>query len=114
MSNLTLQFLVMVDGPANPQELIKCLENAFFDARPLKVNSCNLRDNWIEVWKNKDADNAKINDPNGYMFYRFEVQATPLADVQEQHQIVLARDVLAALQSRGWKAVVCANFEDRI
>jgi hypothetical protein len=104
----------MIAGPSSVLEVVGWLKGAFPDAKGVKVNSCDLRNNWIEVLANRDADPQKTDDDDGYMFYGYELQATPMVSVNEDHQVQLARDVVVALRRRDWKVVVCANFEDRL
>lgn len=114
MPELTLQFVAMIEGPSSVPAVVASIRAAFPEAKAVKVHSFDLRENWIEIWANREADPGKASDDDGYMFYGFELQATPMMSVNEDHQIQLARDLLAALESEGWKVVVCANFEDRL
>ena len=114
MPELTLQFIAMIEGPSSASAVVASLKATFPDAKEVKVHSFDLRQNWIEIWANRDADPGKASDDDGYMFYGFELQATPMMSVNEEHQIQLARDLVAALEGEGWKVVVCANFEDKL
>jgi hypothetical protein len=114
MPELTLQFVAMIEGPSNAPEVVASLKAAFPEAKAIKVHSFDLRENWIEIWANRDADSGKASDEDGYMFYGYELQATPMMSVNEDHQIQLARDLVAAFEGEGWEVVVCANFEDKL
>ncbi len=116
MPELTLQFVAMIEGPSSAPAVAASLKAAFPESKTVnvKVHSFDLRENWIEIWPNRDADPGKVSDDDGYMFYGYELQATPTMSVNEDHQIQLARDLVVVLEGEGWKVVVCANFEDRL
>ncbi len=112
----TLQFLVMVDSDTTPAHLITGLLRGFPEAEPYKAHSCRLRGNWLEIVANEDADRGLVDDPDdGYLHFAWEVGVTPQRDdLDEDHQVVLARDLRRHFETAGAKAVVCANFEDRL
>jgi len=114
MMEETLQFLVMVEGPSERSSIVDALLRDFPDAIRLKENSCDLRGNWIEVWHNEDFFPSPGRDGrDGYLYFRYQLESTPLdRSISEADQIELAKDILAALRGSGWKAVLCANFED--
>jgi hypothetical protein len=101
----TLQFVVMIDGPSSVPEILEALSDALPGVR---------NRNWIEIRPNEDADFEAVEGDDGYLFYGFELQATPMGEVTEDHQIDLARKLISAINGKGWKAVVCANFEDKV
>ena len=107
----TLEFLVMVDDADGLPEAIL---RHFPEAVRRKENSCDLRGNWIEVWPNDDADRDLVGGDEGYLYYAWEVQATPVVDVDEDHQVRLARELVSCFRALGGTAVVAANFEDRV
>jgi hypothetical protein len=75
-----------------------------------------LRGNWIEVWENKDADQELAEgEKEGFLYYRWRIESTPMKEnITEAEQVQLARDLQSCFKSAGFKAVVCANFEDQI
>ncbi len=110
----TLEFLVMVDGDVERSELVAAIRDRFPDALPRKENSVDLRDNWLEVWENESADADLTSGSDGYLYYPWRVEVTPTGTVNEERQIQLARELVAAFAALGTKPVVCANFEDRV
>jgi hypothetical protein len=49
-----------------------------------------------------------------YLYFQYRVESTPLDQgIHEADQIELAKNILAALRERKWKAVLCANFEQQ-
>ena len=114
--NETLQFLVMVDGECSREEITDRLVEEFPEAIRLKENSCDLRENWIEVWYNEDYDRISAqDDEDGYLYFRYRVEVTPLGErVKEVDQIDLAKAIVAAIRKKGLTAVICANFENRL
>jgi hypothetical protein len=112
----TLQFLVMVEGPSERSSIVDALLREFPDAIRRKENSCDLRGNWIEVWQNSDFSPPRARDEHDeYLYFRYRVESTPLGkSISEADQIDLATGILAALRGSGWKAVLCANFEDAL
>jgi hypothetical protein len=70
----------------------------------------------IEVWENENFDPSLVKDEGeGFLYYRWRVEATPMkADIGEAEQIQLARDLQSCFVAAGGKAVVCANFEDKV
>lgn len=111
----TLQFLVMVDSDQDDRALLAMILSRFPDAVGRKENSCDLRGNWIEIWANEDADPGLMTGADGYLYYPWRVEATPIEDgVGEEQQIELARELVRCFGSTGAPPVVCANFEDRV
>ncbi|GAA0333548.1 hypothetical protein NE235_13610 [Actinoallomurus spadix] len=112
----TLQFIVMVDGDVSEEALLRSVFDAFPDAVRLKVHSCDVQGNQLEIWHNEDADPAlAFTDDDGYLYYRRRVEVTPMiGSVDEDHQVALARALAVAFESIGGRAVVLANFEDRL
>ena len=112
----SLQFLVMVETEKNRQDVLNILLNQFMEATQMKSNSCDLKGNWIEIWENQDADPIlSKNEEEGFLYYRWRVEVTPLKNgVEEAKQVQLARDLDLCFKSAGFRAVVCANFEDKL
>ena len=111
-----VQFIVMVDSAAERSHLVSDLASDFPELEQRKAHSGRLRGNWLEVYANDDADPAAAADPdNGFLHFRWRVEVTPLdSSVDENHQIRLARDLLAHFRSAEATAEVLANFEDRL
>jgi len=111
-----MQFLIMVDTDKSRREVLKLILDRFSDAIQRKSNSCDLRDNWIEVWENSGADpNLSDSYEKGYLYYKWRVEVTPLKrNISETKQVQLARDLLSCFKAEECKAVVCANFEDKV
>ncbi|MCO6008397.1 hypothetical protein NE236_25805 [Actinoallomurus purpureus] len=111
-----MQFIVMVDGDADEVALLRCVLKNLPDAVRLKAHSCDVRGNWLEIWQNEDADpNLAENDDDGYLYYRWRVELTPMGGtVDEDHQVELARALIGAFERADGRAVVLANFEDRV
>ncbi|MGL6096662.1 MAG: hypothetical protein ACRC7O_12810 [Fimbriiglobus sp.] len=113
--SLTLQFLLMVEGPANRSEIVDRICSSADGLLPANNNSCKLLDNLIEVWANPDADASRAGDPTeGYLFYSYRVEGTPLTDVEEQSQVNLANKLIVIMREAGWNVIPCANFEDQL
>lgn len=108
-----LQFIVMVDGDMSEGALLQSVCDAFPDAVRLKAHSCDVRGNWLEIWHNEDADPGLARaDDDGHLYYRWRVELTPTTEsVDEDHQVALARALIATFESLGGRAVVLANFE---
>ncbi|GAA4602548.1 hypothetical protein BJY16_004286 [Actinoplanes octamycinicus] len=111
-----LQFLIMVDSENDRAQLMQDLLRSFPEAEAHKAHSCRLRGNWLELLPNEDADRNLATDPaDGYLHFAWELNVTPYrSDLDEDHQIVLARDLQRHFLTAGAKAVVGANFEDRL
>ncbi len=109
----TLQFLVMVETPMNRAELVKVLLCSIHGAVQRKANSCELRDNWIEIWKNEAAEpNLVSNTKDGYLHYRWRVESTPMKPtIDELEQVQLAKKIVACFEAKDCRCVICANFE---
>jgi hypothetical protein len=112
----TLQFIIMVDGDIGEAELLRSVLDRFPDAVRLKAHSCDVGGNWLEIWHNDDADvDLARTDEDGFLYYRWRVELTPMTDdLNEDHQVELARGLLAAFEAVGGRSVVLANFEDRV
>jgi hypothetical protein len=112
----TLQFVVMVDGEVGEAALLQSVLGRFPDATRLKAHSCDVRGNWLEIWHNDDADpELARGDEDGYLHYRWRVELTPMSDtLDEDHQVELARALIAVFREAGGRSVVLANFEDRV
>lgn len=110
----TLQFIVMVDSELGESQLLDAVLSRFPDARRLKAHSCEVAGNWMEIWGNEDADPEATSGEDGYLFYSWRVELTPLGAADEDHQIRLARDLKACFTDLGATAEVCAAFEDRV
>ncbi len=110
-----LLFLIMVDADRDRQAVLKLILDQFPDAIRRKANSCDLRGNWIEVWENEGADANLAVGEKGYLYFKWRVEVTPLnKSITEIEQVELARALLSCFQSAGCKAVVCADFEDKV
>jgi hypothetical protein len=112
----TLQFIIMVDGDVGEAELLQSVLSRFPDATRLKAHSCDVAGNWLEIWHNDDADPGLArSEDDGYLYYRWRVEVTPMSDaLNEDHQVELARGLLAAFTSAGGRPVILANFEHRV
>jgi hypothetical protein len=111
----TLQFLVMVDSRLDDSGLLALVMEQFPDAVRRKRHSCDVHGNWLEIWENESADAALIGGEDGFLHYAWRVEVTPLTDdLDEDHQVKLARDLRTCFERAGARAVVCANFEDRV
>lgn len=112
----TLQFLIMVDAEYDRREITQIILTGFPEAVPRKPNSCDLRGNWIEVWANEGADPERAEDEeNGFLDYRWRVEATPMTeDITESEQVKLAKALRTCFVAARCKAVICANFEDKL
>ena len=110
----TLQFVIMVQSEEGRESLLTVLLSSFGEATRRKANSCDLRENWIEIWENDDADAVLANQPDtGYLHFRWRLESTPMKqEVTESAQIQLAKDIVSCLEAHGCRCVVCANFED--
>ncbi|MGK5550475.1 hypothetical protein ACSNOI_02575 [Actinomadura kijaniata] len=112
-----LQFLVMLDGPTDERRILDAVRQAFPDATPVKANSCDLRGNWLEAWTNEDHDPdlAANDDEDAFLYFRWRVEVTPMADgITEDDQVTLAKGLVACFTSNGWTPIVAAAFEDRV
>ncbi|TWT29697.1 hypothetical protein [Blastopirellula retiformator] len=115
MPEYTLQFIIMIDGPSSDQEIVDAIRTPFPDSGGGPARCADLRGNFVDIFANSDADQAKMSGEDGFLFYGFELQASPTKPtIQEAEQIRLARDLKAVFESRGWKAEVGANFEDKL
>lgn len=111
----TLQFLLMIDGPTDRAEIVDRILGRCAGVLPVKPNALNLQSNLIEVWANADADMTRSSDPlEGYMYYAYRVECTPIENVTEDTQIELAKNLISTLTAGSWKVVPCANFEDKL
>jgi hypothetical protein len=112
----TLQFLLMVDADLDRAGLLAVVRGRFPDAVPGKENSCDVHGNWLEIWPNEGADPAlATTDEDAYLYYRWRVELTPLdGEGDEDHQVALARELLAAFTAAGARAEVLSSFEDRV
>jgi hypothetical protein len=109
-------FIIMVDGDVDEAEVLRSVLERFPGAVWLKAHCCDVGGNWLEMWHNDDADsNLALSDKDGYLHYRWRVEVTPMNDaIDEDHQVELARGLLAAFESVGGRPVVLANFGDRV
>lgn len=116
MTDLTLQFVIMVDGHTTVNNLIRIIMGSFDEVKIVTANSCDLRGNWIEITKNEGADPSKKDDPLiGYLDFPWQVQSTPMnKNVTEANQIELARQLQDLFRHKGYESVVAANFEDKL
>jgi hypothetical protein len=112
----TLQFIIMVDGDVGEADLLQSVLGRFPDAVRSKAHSCDVGGNWLEIWHNDDADaDLARDDEDGYLYYRWRVELTPMSDgLDEDHQVRLARGLLATFEAVGGRPVVLANFENRV
>ncbi|MFC4017212.1 hypothetical protein ACFOW4_04535 [Micromonospora sp. GCM10011542] len=112
----TTQFLIMVDGPLEPADLLDLIRGRLPDAVPYRRDSVDVRGNLLEINRNEGADpRLAASDEDGYLHFRWRVEVTPMdRSVDEAHQIALARELLRAVQGPRVRATVCAAFEDRV
>lgn len=110
----TLQFLIMINCDKSRDEMLNHILDCFDEAEKRKANSCDLRENWIEIWQNDDFDaELSADELNGYLHFRWRLEATPLKDdVAVDGQVVLAKEITACFEQTGCQCIVCANFED--
>ena len=112
----TLQILLMVEADLDRPTVLASVLASFQDAVRRKENSCMVRGNLLEIWPNEDADPVMSrSDDDPYLYFRWRVEVTPMDDdLDEDHQIRLARDLRSALESIGARVEVLAAFEDRV
>jgi hypothetical protein len=111
----TLQFLIMVDSALGRAQLLDLVLNRFPDAVAVRDNSCDLRANWVEVWANEEADPALAAGIDGYRWYAWRVEGTPMhGRVTEEEQVALARKLREVFIDAGGRANVCAGFEAKV
>src|SRR4051812_41740829 len=111
---LTLQFLIMVDGPLEEAGLIELIRTGVPGAEAYRRNSVQVQGNLIEVNPNEDFDPRRsvAGDEDEFLYFRWRVEATPLdAGITEDHQVALARSLVGAISGPRSRAIVCANFE---
>ncbi|GIF07832.1 hypothetical protein [Actinoplanes siamensis] len=111
-----LQFFVMVDSEMSRERMIAGVLEAFPEARPHKAYSCDIRGNLLQVVANRDADPSLADDPeDGFLYFTWEVDCIPQrGDLDEDHQLVLARDLQRHFAATGARTAVGASFEDRL
>lgn len=111
-----LQFFVMVDSEMDRAQMIAGVLDGFPEAERYKHFSCMIRGNWLEIVRNHDADPGLVDDPEeGYLYFAWEVDCTPMSrDLDEDHQVALARDLQRHFAATGAKTTVGASFEDRL
>ena len=111
--NETDQFLIMINTSYDEKELMEFLTNCFPNSIRNTINSFDLQDHWIEIWKNENADEQMSKDPEeGYLYFRWRIEVTPLRKkILQIHQVEFAKNIVSCLENKGCNCVICANFE---
>lgn len=108
-----LPFIVMVDSPGDAESLVAFLHAQFSDARPTTQYSLEYHDEWIEVRPNDMADDVlRANPDDGYQYYPFRVEVSPIRTVDISEQVQFAKRLDTLLNMRPYRAVVVADFEE--
>ncbi|MEO1484022.1 MAG: hypothetical protein AAFU77_18075 [Myxococcota bacterium] len=111
----TLQFIVMIDPMPSRESTIDALCAALPNARRDKLHSFEYSGNFFELWANPDHDSMMTSDPfDGFFYFEGRLEGTPTRPTDEDHQIAVAREVLRVLEQQRVRAVLCANFEDKL
>jgi len=110
MSKFSNEFILFIDD-----------ERSNLDWRHQLAATIRLRDlerehgNFADMVANEDFDRTKCGDAvDGYLYYPWMLQCSPVRTRPEEDQIRLARWLRDILVSLGCVVVVAANFEDRL
>ena len=110
----TLQFIAWVDGLPARSDVMKPLVE-FEGAVRGKENSVSVAGNHVEAWANEDADaSLALDEEDGFLYFAWRVECTPLEPTSENAQVELARAVRDAFLAAGARVEIAANFEDLV
>ncbi|QDU79636.1 hypothetical protein Pla110_13470 [Polystyrenella longa] len=109
--NLFCKIFVDVDLPKEGlvQKIADCTSG--------KNERWSVRTNWgeIDVVNNEDFDeNRAIQEPDGFLFYRFYLEMEPEAAVPEEVYIKSVGTLLSDLWDLDAKAVAACDFEESL
>lgn len=112
----TLQFVIMIEPAFSRKKFVDLLLSAFPDACSQEWDTVDVRGNWLKLLENPEANQSNVDAlDDGFLYYSMEMQATPLhKNIDEDHQLLLARDLMSLFQANGFKTVLCAAFEARL
>jgi hypothetical protein len=70
--------------------------------------------NQIDIKTNEQFDAERLDCENGFLFFPHCIEATPMREVAEAHQVALAQTIKDLIASTGARVVVAANFEGHL
>ncbi|MFI4850846.1 MAG: hypothetical protein ACIAZJ_17170 [Gimesia chilikensis] len=110
-----LQFIIMLNTDLTISSIIKQMSAGLREARGRKVNSIDFEGNWIEIYQNDDYDESQTETEDGFLFYCYRLEATPLSkEITLSRQINTTRTICQNLQQLNVDIFLCANFEDQL
>ncbi len=104
------QFLVMVDAAISLNELLNRMARLDGFVRRTR-RSFDWQRNWIQVAQNEDHDAVRTREEDGFLFFKFRVEVSPLGDVSVEDQVACARRLHQSYRAEGYDAEICADFE---
>ncbi len=111
--NYELQFLVMVNSEIGIDELLNKM-SGWNDLIKLTHRSFDSDSkNWIQVSENEDYGLGGIQDEDGFLFYKYKIEVSPLNDqVGIDDQVEYAKKIHQNFIDEGFLAEICADFEE--
>jgi hypothetical protein len=108
-----LAFVVMIDADAPLPVLTRQLHQAFAAAKGKPGNALDPTGNQVELRRNDHHDPVLAAAPdNGYLFFPYRLEVSPTDTVSLEHQVGFASALRTAFESLGYRAVICADFEE--
>ncbi len=102
---LTLQFAVFVDDTRSGRDWLSAYREGMKGRTTL---------NQIDIKANEEFDAERLDEEDGFLFFPHCIEATPVTEVSEAHQIDLAQTIKDLIASTGARVVVAADFEDQV
>lgn len=114
MKSYEEQFLIMVDAEESIDGLVSTLQHALEVTSKATPRSFYWKDNWVQLSKNSDYDEALMSsDQDGFLYYPFRIEVSPINDeITTAHQVAIAKLLGQSIAQLGYRFEICADFED--
>lgn len=108
-----LDFKIMVNCEFKRIQLLKLIKKRIAGYKTVFEYSFEYRDNLFRFRFNEDYDPCKVDEEDGYLYYRYEIEVVSLKDNENiKNQLDLARKFKEHFIEIGCSAEICADFEE--
>ena len=112
MNDYELQFLIMVETDIELGLLFSKLIDDLPDSHRESSWSFRWKGNICMILLNEDHDVNELNGEDGYLYYKFRIELSPIKDCTIEEQISMAKYLEKYLSSFAEEVAICADFEE--
>jgi hypothetical protein len=112
MDDYELQFLVMIEAQMELHSMLRSIKENLSSVSEVSPSSFNWKNNWFQLKLNDDGDHIKSEGADGYLYYKFRLEVSPIENVDVDDQVSIAKELESKILSFAKAVEVCADFEE--